>query len=175
MKKILFVTLVSISFFAKAQTKEETKNWILQQTNSYPDKFYSYEFIGNFIGTKMEMLGNKTSTYILIDSIKSVSYKHDKTGLVFILKCNSNCGIYTFLDREYVEPSNTKPKTVRDKPDTKPVKGKTEEAVGSLLIYFAGEIDKSLIPRLEKAFLTLVQLHGGKAKLVPLKVKKEAF
>jgi hypothetical protein len=175
MKKVLLIIFVLISFWANAQTKEETKSWILQQTNSYPDKFYKYEFLGNFIGTKMEILGNKSSTYILMDSIKSISYKHDKTGLVFILSCNSDCGIYTFLDRDYVEPSDTKPKTVRDKFGTKPVKGKTEEAANRLLIYFAGEVDKALIPRLEKAFLTLVQLHGGKATLVPLKVKKEAF
>ncbi len=175
MKKIALLILVTFPFWAKAQTKEETKEWILQQTRTYPERYYEYEIKDNAIGYKADLLGNKSLCSILIDSIKTISYRHDNTGLVFVLGCNSDCGISTFLDRDYVEPSSSKPKTVRDKPNTQPVKGRTDKAVNSLIIYFIGSIDKSLIPRLEKAFLTLVQLHGGKAKLTPLKTKKQAF
>ena len=175
MKKIL-VIIMFLPIYVSAQTKEETEKWILNQLPY--DSYFTYSFSNKYLMSTFYIyqINSTTVNSIPLDAVKTISVDYSTESMGFIFKCDNRCNMQMKTDGEYKAPKRSEPASVRDKShldmDTVHKKVSTSE---SFMLFIKGRVDKTMIPRLEKAFLHLIELNGGKAKLVPYKAKKEAF
>lgn len=160
MKKIIFAIIFALTLHSNsfAQSLSETENWILSKTPSFQPLGLKYSFEnGNLIG-KYEMPlaagGKKTKDIIPLKDVISISTFIGDDFISLKLKCETDC--------TYEELSTSDGDFI------------SEEMQGHFLfeIYGDGKIDKALAPRLEKAFLKLIELNGGQAKIIKDEVKE---
>lgn len=152
-----FTALCLLSFFsisATAQTKEETESWILKQTEVNPSEI-KHSIEGDVLISKVTMVngigglgGEPVEKGIPISQISNIVYTHTNEYLSYTMTCGKPCAY--LLD----EPEEKRPK---------------------FLFEIYKKLDSSYVPRMNKALLHLVKLHGGKAKLAKTESSKEAF
>lgn len=160
MKKIIIAIIFALSFHSNsfAQTLSETENWILSKIPTYQPLELKYSFDNGNLIRKFAMPysagGKKTKDVIPLKEVKTISTLVGNNFISLQLKCENDC--------TYEELSTSSDDFI------------SEEMQGHFLfeIYGDGEIDKSLAPRLEKAFLKLIELNGGKAKIIKDDVKE---
>lgn len=152
MRRILVVILICFfSSTAMSQTKSETESWIIKQTERNP--FEIKHFIQNgLLISQITMASGfgfvPIEKAIPISQITNISYTHTNEYLSYTMTCNTDCA---FL----LDDSNVK----RQK----------------FLFEIYYNFDASFVPRMNKALLHLVKLHGGKATIVKAEPIKEAF
>ena len=150
-----FFTIICLfSFFsmtAIAQTKEETEAWIIKQTEVNPYAL-THSIEGDELISHTEMgigsMREKIQKVIPISQVTTIAYTHTNEYLSYTMTCDKPCAY--LLD----EPEEMRPK---------------------FLFEIYTKLDASYVPRMNKALLQLVKLHGGKAKVVKAAVVKEAF
>ncbi|NOS97237.1 MAG: hypothetical protein HOP25_02035 [Methylotenera sp.] len=152
-----FITLCLLSFLsinAMAQTKEETEAWILKQSELNPQEI-KHSIEGNVLISKVTMVngigglgGEPVEKGIPISQITKIVYTHTNEYLSYTMTCDKPCAY--LLD----EPDEKRPK---------------------FLFEIYKKLDSSYVPRMNKALLHLIKLHGGKAKLTKAEASKEAF
>ncbi len=155
MKFLITLCLFSfLSINAMAQTKEETESWILKQTEVNPSEI-KHSIEGDVLISKVTMVngigglgGEPVEKGIPISQITSIVYTHTNEYLSYTMTCDKPCAY--LLD----EPDEKRPK---------------------FLFEIYKKLDSSYVPRMNKALLHLVKLHGGKAKIVKAVASKEAF
>lgn len=158
MKKFLLAFLfvpLSFSLGALAQTKEETQAWIISKIPFNLDLKYSIDADKLVSIMSPRFSGDHFKRSIPMGSVKTISYVHTDTYLSFVLKCEDECAYLIITDKND--------------------KFVSENKKDVMLFELYGKLDAELIPRMEKALLRLVELNGGKAKLIPHQKKKEAF
>jgi hypothetical protein len=163
MKKLLWIlTLLSAlaPALVMAQTKEETEKWILTQTDNNTIRSLSYKIENGEWVRKLEPFttigdGKTTKNTIQIKDITSISFLHTDKVMSFKFTCPDDC-VYTVT-------TNSSDKFVSD------------EKGNSFLFEIYGKLDASMLPRMQKAILHLIELNGGKAKMVAYQKPKEAF
>lgn len=152
-KKI--VSLLFLFFLignAVAQTKEETEAWIIKQTQVNPYQLKHTiegdELISHTtIGSDM-ITGGPIQKVIPISQVTTIAYTHTNEYLSYTMTCDKPCAY--LLD----EPEELRPK---------------------FLFEIYAKLDANYVPRMNKALLHLIKLHGGKAKVVKAAPQKEAF
>lgn len=152
-----FTALCLLSFLsvtAMAQTQEETETWILKQTEVNPREI-KHSIEGDVLISKVTMVngigglrGEPVEKGIPISQITNIVYTHTNEYLSYTMTCDKPCAY--LLD----EPDEKRPK---------------------FLFEIYKKLDSSYVPRMNKALLHLVKLHGGKAKLTKAEALKEAF
>ena len=145
-----FTAMCLLTFFsisAIAQTKEETEAWIIKQTEVNPYGL-KHSIEGDELISHLELAGDKIIKAIPIGQVTQISYTHTNEYLSYGMTCNKPCAY--LLD----EPDEKQPK---------------------FLFEIYKKLDASYVPRMNKALLHLVKLHGGQAKIVKLETPKEAF
>jgi len=152
-----FTALCLLSFLsvtAMAQTQEETETWILKQTEVNPREI-KHSIEGDVLISKVTMVngigglgGEPVEKGIPISQITNIVYTHTNEYLSYTMTCDQPCAY--LLD----EPDEKRPK---------------------FLFEIYKKLDSSYVPRMNKALLHLVKLHGGKAKLTKAEALKEAF
>lgn len=155
MKFLITLCLFSfLSINAMAQTKEETEVWILKQTEVNPGEI-KHSIEGDVLISKVTMLngigglgGEPVEKGIPISQITNIVYTHTNEYLSYTMTCDKSCAY--LLD----EPDEKRPK---------------------FLFEIYKKLDSSYVPRMNKALLHLIKLHGGKAKIVKAEALKEAF
>ncbi|WP_062066827.1 hypothetical protein [Cellvibrio sp. OA-2007] len=152
MNKFILLFTIVMTTTATAQTLEETKDWILTQSEFNLDGRLKYDIIdGQFISllTLPYALGGDTiKKSIPIEKISKISIIKTDKYISFSLICDKPC---TTQDDDI---SNQK--TV-------------------FLFEIYKTLDASFSSRMQKALFHLVELHKGKARIVNAEVKKEAF
>ncbi len=159
MKKLLYV-LAFLPVLVMAQTKEETEKWILAQTANNTIRSLSYKIENGEWIRKLEPFtmigdGKTTKNTIQIKDIKTVSVLHTEKFMSFEFTCPEDC--------TYSVTTNSSDKFVSD------------EKGSNFLFEIYGKLDASMLPRMQKAILHLIELNGGKAKMVAHQKPKEAF
>lgn len=149
--------LCLLSFFsisATGQTKEETEAWIIKQTEVNPREI-KHSIEGDVLISKVSMVndigglgGEPIEKGIPIRQITNIAYTHTSEYLSYTMTCDQPCAY--LLD----EPDEKRPK---------------------FLFEIYKKLDTGYVPRMNKALLQLVKLHGGKAKIVKAQTLKEAF
>lgn len=152
-----FTALCLLSFLsvtAMAQTQEETETWILKQTEVNPREI-KHSIEGDVLISKVTMVngigglgGEPVEKGIPISQITNIVYTHTNEYLSYTMTCDKPCAY--LLD----EPDEKRPK---------------------FLFEIYKKLDPGYVPRMNKALLNLVKLHGGKAKMVKAEAQKEAF
>lgn len=153
--KMLLLLLALFPFYAVAQTKEETAEWIVSKANENYNHGASYEISGSDLMSKISLGDSRFERTIAIGSIKTVSMVHTEEYMTFFLRCDDDCVYFTETESDGTFKSDSYKDVV--------------------LIEMYGKVDASLGPRMQKALLHLVELHGGKAAAIAYKPKKEAF
>jgi hypothetical protein len=153
--KILLLLVALLPFSAFAQTKEETAEWIVSKANESYNYGASYAISEGDLTVKMSASDSRFERTIPISSIKTVSMVHTDDYMTFVLKCDDDCVYLVETD-------------LNDK-------FKSDSYKGVLMIEMYRKVDASLGPRMQKALLHLVELHGGKATVTPYQPKKETF
>ncbi len=158
MKKFLYL-LALLPALVMAQTKEETEKWILAQASGQYSMGLSYDIQGGEWSRKLAPLamssGNSHKNTIEIKDITTVSFLHTDKFMSFKFTCPDEC-VYTVT-------TTSSDKFVSD------AKG------NSFLFEIYSKLDPSMLPRMQKAILHLIELNGGKAKMVAYQKPKEAF
>ena len=154
---LCFIFMGLLSFFsinAIAQTKEETEAWIIKQTELNPQEI-KHNIEGDVLISKVTMLngigglgGEPIEKGIPISQVTTIAYTHTNEYLSYTMTCDKPCAY--LLD----EPDEKRPK---------------------FLFEIYKKLDSSYVPRMNKALVQLVKLHGGKAKLAKAEASKEAF
>ena len=155
MKFLITLCLLSfLSINAMAQTKEETESWIIKQSELNPQEI-KHSIEGDVFISKVTMVngigglgGDPVEKGIPISQITKIVYTHTNEYLSYTMTCDKPCAY--LLD----EPDEKRPK---------------------FLFEIYKKFDSSYVPRMNKALLHLVKLHGGKAKIVKAEAIKEAF
>jgi hypothetical protein len=152
-KKLVISLLFScVAVNAVAQTKEETEAWIIKQTevNPYEIKhsIEGDELISHITMPSVNIGNPPIQKAIPISQVTTIAYTHTNEYLSYTMTCDQPCAY--LLD----EPDEKRPK---------------------FLFEIYKKLDASYVPRMNKALLHLVKLHGGKAKVVKAEVPKEAF
>lgn len=163
MKKSLWILALLVALLPAlviAQTKEETEKWILTQTDNNTIRSLSYKIDNGEWIRKLEPFtmigdGKTTKNTIQIKDIKTVSALHTEKFMSFEFACPEDC--------TYSVTTNSSDKFVSD------------EKGNRFLFEIYGKLDPSMLPRMQKAILHLIELNGGKAKMVPHQKPKEAF
>ena len=109
---------------------------------------------GEFIST-LKGYETRYKTSLPIKDITSISYLHTDRFLSFQFKCKDEC-VYLLITDNYDKYISDQKKT-------------------GFLFELYGKIDASMIPRIQKALLHLIEIQGGNAQLVPYQKPKEAF
>ena len=176
MKKIIFILLFPI--LVVAQSQKETENWIVYQTILDTDIDTNYKIDKNFIISEWSnyISGIRIINSIDLAKVKTIAVDHTKTYLAFVFKCETDCSVQIYTDGDYVAPKNSAPVSVRDKSHLETSsEHKKVSFDNSFLFSLKGSYDKSMIPRMEKALLHLVELNGGKAKIISYIKPKDTF
>ncbi len=161
MKRILsrFILLMLPALTAIAQTRDETEAWIIRQTASnVPGMTYLIEEGELIRRIKLPSFsggGGVVQQSIPISQVTSIAVTHTDRYLSYSLACTAPCVEQISQDTE-------------DQFDA-------EERRPRLLFEIYRKFDSSFPPRMNKALLKLVELHGGKAKLTEQAPPKEAF
>ncbi len=161
MKKLICIlALLSAPGWAMAQTKEETEKWIAAQAPEQYSLGLSYVIEGGEWTRKLApitMMGSREThkNTIQIKDITTVTFSHTDKFMSFKFTCPDDC--------VYSVTTSSSDKFVSDK------KGNT------FLFEIYGKLDASMLPRMQKAILHLIELNGGKAKMVAYQKPKEAF
>ena len=147
--------LLPLSAFA--QTREETEQWILEKASVSMDLGLNYKIkdeklISELLGVGMGVMVERT---IPIASVTMISHVRTDKYLTFFLFCDEDCAYFVQTDSDG--------------------KFKKDGMQGKFLLEMYGNINPEIIPRMQKALLHLVELHGGKAKLVAYQKPNEAF
>jgi hypothetical protein len=153
--KMLLLLIVLLPLSAFAQTKEETASWIVSKANESYNHGADYTIFDGDLTVKMKTSDSRYERTIPIASIKTVSMVHTDTYMTFVLKCDDDC-VY-FVETDFND------------------RFKSDNHSDVLMIEMYRKVDASLGPRMQKALLHLVELHGGKARAIPYQPKKEAF
>lgn len=158
--KRLLCALAFLPLLVMAQTKEETEKWILAQTANNTIRNLSYKIDNGEWVRKLEpftMIGNgqTTKNTIQIKDIKTITVLHTEKFMSFSFNCPDDCN--------YSVTTSSSDKFVSDSKSS------------SFLFEIYGKLDDSLLPRMQKAILHLIELSGGKAKMVPYQKPKEVF
>ena len=153
--KLLLLVLALLPLAAVAQTIEETEKWIVSQANEQDNGGIRYSINGGDLESHWSFYGYVNDRTIPIASIAEVSYSHTDKSLAFFFKCDDDCA--------YVSAKGSGEKK------------STDSYSDLFMLEMNGKIDPNMIPRMQKAFLHLIELHGGKAKLVPHQKKEETF
>ena len=162
MRKLFLLLLVLIqSFSLYSQSKEETQNWILKELSNHRlsgNIIYSNYFImeGYIIEEHYWNVTGKftfrRSSKIPLKNIYQIQLDKSQVGYIFNLKCKSDCVANKEFDND----------------------GKIEnEYLSQVFEIQIDQGDSTLLNRIPKALLHLIKLHGGNAKLVP--IKKDPF
>lgn len=163
MKIIPTLLLLALSVFSaptSAQTKEATEAWIIEQSADNIAGL-SYEIDGDTLKSVYEYPslgsagGGTTERTVQLRDVKTISMVHTDTALSFKLVCETDC--------TYVVNNDSNGKF------------EAEAKHKGFLFEIYRKLDKSYPPRMQKALLHLVKLHGGDAKIVAPVIKKEAF
>lgn len=153
-KTIYLIAFLLFVDNAVAQTKEETEEWIIKQSEMNSpllkyriegDEMVSEVSFGPGAATMGSMPVQKA---ISISKITRITYVHTDKYLSYSLMCDSPCAY------------------LLDEPDEKRSK---------FLFEIYRKLDSSFPPRMNKALLHLVKLHGGKASIAKQEAPKEAF
>lgn len=163
MKKLLRALAVLSALapaLVMAQSKEETEKWISAQAPEQYSLGLSYVIEGGEWTRKLAPLttrgsGETHKNTIQIKDITTVTFLHTDKFMSFKFTCAGDC--------VYSVTTNSSDKFVSD------AKG------GSFLFEIYGKLDASMLPRMQKAILHLIELNGGKAKMVAYQKPKEAF
>lgn len=146
--------LLFFSLASAAQTKEETAEWILKQSEiNTPLLKYGIEG-GEFVsevsfGPGADAMGaSAVRKAIPIREISRITYVHTDRYLSYSLMCDRPCAYLI------------------DDPDQKQPK---------FLFEIYRKLDASFPPRMNKALLKLIEQHGGKAKLLQVRPATEPF
>jgi hypothetical protein len=153
--KILLLLIALLPFSVLAQTKEETAEWIVSKANESYNHGARYAIGEGDLTVKMSIGDSRYERTIPIASIKTISMVHTDDYMTFVLKCDDDCVYLVETDLN----------------DT----FKSDSHKGVLMIEMYRKVEASLGPRMQKALLHLVDLHGGKAAAIPYQPKKEAF
>lgn len=161
-KKLLLIIAICFNVSVFSQSKEETKEWIVDKYNNYEraiNKFNSLAFDDDYIVYQWvidERFGAGKVFKIKIKEIKKIEIRserlnaEDKVGWVkLVLHFDSGKGLSRDLDEENFSYSGYN---------------------NFYILLDSKFLNNDLPARMEKAFLHLVKLYGGKAI-----VKKEAF
>lgn len=159
MKKLLYL-LALLPALAMAQTKEDTEKWILAQNANSTIRSLSYTIEkGEWVRTlqPFTMIGsqNTTKNTIQIKDIKTITVLHTDKFMSFQFNCPDDCA--------YSVTTSGSDKFVSD------------ARSNSFLFEIYSKLDDSMLPRMQKAILHLIELNGGKAKMVPYQKPKETF
>jgi hypothetical protein len=148
----LLAFLLFYNSMALAQTLEETEGWILKQTDFNLDGRLKYSIEDGELVSRLTLpyaLGGETiQKAIPISHIKKISFVQTDKYLSYSLMCDNPCAYQA------------------DEPDDKQAK---------FLFEIYKKQNPSFHPRMQKALLHLIKLHGGEAKMIEQDVKKEAF
>lgn len=155
-KPYVWILLFSVfSVTAMAQTREETEAWIIKQAEFNLEGRLKYAIEGDELISRLTLpygMGGETiQKSIPINQIKSISFTHTHEFLSYSLICEKPC-VSQFN-------GNTESKEMKPK----------------FLFEIYKNLDSSFLPRMHKALLKLIELHGGKAKIVQQKREKETF
>lgn len=132
---------------ALAQTKGETQAWIIKQTEVNPPGLkYTIEEDELVIHFRLPLETIKKA--VPISKVKTIFVTHTNGYLSYSLACDSPC---TYL---LDEPEKKQPK---------------------FLFEIYQKLDPTFVPRMNKALLHLIRLHGGNASIVKQDAPKEAF
>lgn len=144
---------------AAAQTRSETEAWIIQQTQANVTGL-TYAIDGEELLRRLEMRTPMTNDVVVqqaipIRHIKRIEVLHTDRFLSYRLSCASPC--VEHLTQGVAEEAGTA--------------GKREV----LLFEIYRSLDARFPPRMNKAMLKLVELHGGRATLVEQQKPKQPF
>ncbi len=155
---ILLITITCVSF---SQTKEDTKNWILKELSNHQLKGnigYSNYFINDGSITE-EYFWNTTGKFTLghyakisLKNVYQIEIDKSQVGYIFNLKCKNDCVSNRWYDND------------------EKIKEQNSTQTFSIQI---DQNDSTLLSRIPKAIAHLIKLHGGNAKIIPL--KKDPF
>jgi hypothetical protein len=150
-KNFIIALLILFSSNVIAQTLAETEAWIIKQTEVNPDAM-KHSIEGDELISHTEMgigsMSEKIQKAIPISKITTIAYTHTNEYLSYTMTCDTPCAY--LLD----EPEEKRP---------------------IFLFEIYTKLDASYVPRMNKALLNLVKLHGGKARIVKAKIEKEAY
>ena len=155
MKMLLILILALLPLSVIAQTMDETEQWIIEKVNVSRGLGLSYKINDDVLVSEVSSMDLVDERTIPIASITSISYVQTDKYLTFFLTCEDDCAYFVQTDSDGTFKEDGK----RSK----------------FLLEMYGKIDPEIIPRLQKALLHLIELHGGKAKLVAYQKPKEAF
>jgi hypothetical protein len=151
-KLVVSLLFTFVAFNAVAQTKEETEAWIIKQTEVNPyalkHSIEGDELISHLTMPSFNIGDPPIQKAIPISQVTTIAYTHTNEYLSYTMTCDLPCAY--LLD----EPHLKRPK---------------------FLFEIYKKFDASYVPRMSKALLNLVKLHGGKAKIVKAEVVKEAY
>jgi hypothetical protein len=146
-----------------AQTREETESWIIKQTEQ---NLMSARSIGISLTYAIEgdqlirriafpaaSGGGTAQTSISIKQINRIGYVFTERYLSYSLLCETECIDQFSQGMESAEPADKR----------------------KFLFEIFRKLDPGFPPRMHKALLKLVELHGGKAKLFQLPPQREPF
>lgn len=163
MKKF-FATLIlasSICAPAFAQSLEETQKWLLAK--ALDSKFASTQVFsfgeGTFESETTPAAVYNKKTYnrsIPLKDVKTISVLQGDGFVSFTLSCDYECAYeetVDYYDKKFI----------------------SEKMKNYFLFEIYGNPNPTLNPRIEKALLKLVELNGGKAKIVAPEKEKEPF
>jgi hypothetical protein len=154
MRVLSIAGLCLLSFSAVAQTREETEAWILTQAEVNPPLLkYTFE-AGEFVsevsmGAGANSFGaTPVRKAIPLAKVTRITYLRTNRFLSYSLMCDEPCSY--LLD----EPDARQPK---------------------FLFEIYQQADASYPPRMNKALLRLISLHGGQATITEEPASKEAY
>ncbi len=168
--KLILALAITLSFPTAtfAQTKEATEAWIIKQTEPNNESLkgeFKYSIEGDKLVSRHEIpyilqSAGKLNYSVIqksipLKSIKIVSFVHTKKYVSFNLICEDDC-----MHQQSLTNDN---------------KVESERRSKKFLFEIYANLDKSFPPRLEKALLHLIELNGGKAKVVKIVEQKEPF
>ena len=134
---------------AAAQTREETEFWIIKQTQPNV-RGLSYAIEGDNLVRRVELPwaagGGVVQMSLPIKQISAVGYAFTDRYLSYSLLCETPCTEQWSEGVDAPDPENRR----------------------KLLFEIYRKLDPSFPPRMHKALLKLIELHGGKARLFQL-------
>ena len=151
-KTISLLLLLTLVYHAMAQSRQETEDWIINQTKVNPYGL-KHRIEGNELISRLELPsvtigGGIIEKAIPIGQITTIAYTHTNEYLSYTLSCNVPCS-YLMESPEIKRPK--------------------------FLFEIYSKLDASYVQRMNNALLHLVKLHGGQAKVVKAAVPKQPF
>ena len=153
-----------VTFPAIAENKETMASWIIRQTEidsippNSPAPGLSYAISGEELHRRVEFPtlagGGTVQMSIPIQQISRIEYLYTERYLAYSLSCTNNC-VKTTRQGGAAAPITSEPR--------------------KLLFEIKRKLDPDFPPRMHQALLKLIELHGGKARLMPLYLPRTVF